>query len=399
MMIDQRTVNDRSIIEIVDEMIKKAICTRASDIHIEPTDQYLRIRFRVDGALREVSSFPLKLHLPFISRLKIMGELDIAEKRLPQDGRIIYKEDDRAIDLRISTMPTILGEKIVLRILDKSLRFVDIQKMGFSEGNLRKYVSLYKKPYGMILNTGPTGSGKTTTLYGTLSELNDPSKNIVTIENPVEYRLDGINQIQINSKIDLSFSKTLRSVLRQDPNIIMIGEIRDRETARIAIHAAQTGHLVFSTLHTNHAIGAITRLVDIGIEPFLVSSSILGIVAQRLVRLICPKCKINYKLDESVEDRETLELYRKNPNTVLYKGRGCCDCNFTGYYGQTAIHEVLPMTKKIRNGINSQVSAEQLKEFAVEEGFVSMQQDGMQKVLTGQTTIQEILRLAYEDSL
>ncbi|WP_110953018.1 GspE/PulE family protein [Anaerosinus massiliensis] len=399
MMIDQRIVNDRSIIEIVDEMIKKAICTRASDIHIEPTDQYLRIRFRVDGALREVSSFPLKLHLPFISRLKIMGELDIAEKRLPQDGRIIYKEDDRAIDLRISTMPTILGEKIVLRILDKSLRFVDIQKMGFSEGNLRKYVSLYKKPYGMILNTGPTGSGKTTTLYGTLSELNDPSKNIVTIENPVEYRLDGINQIQINSKIDLSFSKTLRSVLRQDPNIIMIGEIRDRETARIAIHAAQTGHLVFSTLHTNHAIGAITRLVDIGIEPFLVSSSILGIVAQRLVRLICPKCKISYKLDESVEDRETLEPYIKNPNTVLYKGRGCCDCNFTGYYGQTAIHEVLPMTKKIRNGINRQVSAEQLKEFAVEEGFVSMQQDGMQKVLTGQTTIQEILRLAYEDSL
>lgn len=395
-MNEQRNLNDSSVVNIVDTVISQAIKARASDIHIEPTDQSLRMRIRVDGELMEFFSFEMKLHPPIISRLKIMSDLDIAEKRLPQDGRIKYEEDNREIDLRISTMPTILGEKMVIRILDKKLMTIDIQNLGFSKETFEKYVTLYRKPYGMVLITGPTGSGKSTTLYATLAELNRVNKNIITIEDPVEYRIDGINQIQINTKIGLSFSKTLRSILRQDPNIIMVGEIRDSETASIAVRAAQTGHLVFSTLHTNNAIGAITRLVDIGVEPFLVSSSVLGIVAQRLVRLICKECKETYIPDNDSEDRKILGQYA-TPETILYKGRGCSNCNYTGYYGQTAIHEVLPITKELRESINRSSSIEQLKKIALQEGMVCMQQDGIQKVLQGDTTIQEIMRLSYEE--
>lgn len=395
-MNERKSLNDTSVVNIVDTVISQALKARASDIHIEPTDHYLRIRFRVDGELMEFFSCDMKLHPSIVSRLKIMSDLDIAEKRLPQDGRVKYEGDNREIDFRISTMPTILGEKIVIRVLDKKLMAIDIQKLGFSEEFFEKYVALYKKPYGMVLVTGPTGSGKSTTLYATLAELNKINKNIITIEDPVEYRIDGINQIQINTKIGLSFSKTLRSILRQDPNVIMLGEVRDSETASIAVRAAQTGHLVFSTLHTNNAIGAITRLVDIGIEPFLVSSSVLGIVAQRLVRLICTECKEAYKPDKESEDVKILGQYAI-PDTILYRGRGCSKCNYTGYYGQTAIHEILPITKELRDNINRRSSIEQLKKIALQEGMVSMQQDGIQKVLQGCTTIQEIMRLSYEE--
>lgn len=395
-MADLQTADEAPVISIVNTVISQAIRERASDIHIEPTDAALRVRYRIDGALREFFSFPIRTHALLISRIKIMSALDISEKRLPQDGRINYTEDGRDIDLRVSTLPTVLGEKIVMRILDKESIIIDVRRLGFSEHNLTRYTKLYRQSYGMLLVTGPTGSGKTTTLYSTLTEINTVDKNIITVEDPVEYRLDGINQVQINHKAGLTFAAGLRSILRQDPNIIMLGEIRDGETANIAIRAALTGHLVLSTLHTNDAAGAISRLVDMGVEPFLVASSVLGILAQRLVRMICPECKESYQPEEASPEAEFLgPLWHSG--MVLQRGRGCPYCGQTGYRGRMAIHEIIPVTSEIRELVARRVSADVIKTAALAEGLTTMRQDGLEKVLEGKTTVQEVIRVAYAE--
>jgi len=386
--------DDAPIVSIVNSIISQAIKERASDIHIEPQEKSLRVRFRVDGVLREVVTFPRHAHAAIISRIKIMSEMDIAEKRLPQDGRIKVQEFGREIDLRVSTLPTITGEKIVLRILDKNSIICDITGLGFASHNLTRYRKLYSQSYGMILVTGPTGSGKTTTLYSTLTEISTPSKNVITIEEPVEYRLDGVNQVQINHKAGLNFANGLRSILRQDPNVVMVGEIRDAETADIAIRAALTGHLVFSTLHTNDAPGAITRLIDMGIEPFLVASSVLGIVAQRLVRVICPECKQKYVPEVGSLERQFLGS-NSGREIVLYRGAGCSCCSHTGYLGRMAIQEVMSVSSAVREAINRQVSNDILATLAAQEGMISMRDDGIAKAYNGLTTVSEVMRVAY----
>lgn len=389
-----QTADDAPVISIVNSLIAQAVKERASDIHIEPQEKNLRVRFRIDGVLREVVNFPKHTHAAIISRIKIMSEMDIAEKRLPQDGRIKVHEIGRDIDLRVSTLPTILGEKVVIRILDKKSIILNIKGLGFSNDNLNRYQKLYRQSYGMILVTGPTGSGKTTTLYSTLTELNSDTQNIITVEEPVEYRLDGINQVQVNPKAGLSFANGLRSILRQDPNIVMVGEIRDTETANIAIRAALTGHLVLSTLHTNDAAGAITRLIDMDIEPFLVASSVLGVVAQRLVRVICPDCKQKYVPPVDSPERIFLEA-SPTDNIELYRGVGCPRCSHTGYKGRMSIHEIMPVSSLLRELINRRVSSDELCRRAIDEGMKTMREDGINKVKLGLTTIEEVMRVAY----
>lgn len=393
-IVDLQAAGDASIIQIVDGVIGDAARNRASDVHVEPSEVFFRIRYRIDGMLREAKTYSMELHALFVSRVKIMGALDIAEKRLPQDGRIRYKDNGREIDLRISTLPTIYGEKVVIRLLDKDALRVQLQALGFSERNLTVYQALYRRPYGMLLTVGPTGSGKTTTLYSTLTELNETNRNIVTIEDPVEYRLDGINQVQVNSRSGLTFTLGLRSILRQDPDVMMIGEIRDAETVDIAVRAALTGRLVLSTLHTNDAAGAISRLIDMGAAPFLVASSLLGVLAQRLVRAICPRCREAYVPAESSDEREFLgDCYE--PGMVLYRGKGCSNCGGTGYYGRLAIHEALPLTAKLRELTRLRSSTDALREAAIQEGMTSMFRDGMKKAADGRTTVQEVMRVAY----
>lgn len=389
-----QTADDAPIIGIVNSLFSQAVRERASDIHIEPQEKVLRVRFRIDGVLREVASFTRDIQAAVISRIKIMSDMDIAEKRLPQDGRINIIEQGREIDIRVSTLPTILGEKVVMRILDKKAVILDINRLGFASNNLERYRRLYAQSYGMILVTGPTGSGKTTTLYSTLSEVHNDGKNTITVEDPVEYRLNGINQVQVNPKAGLTFASGLRSILRQDPNIVMVGEIRDNETADIAIRAALTGHLVLSTLHTNDAPGAMTRLIDMGVEPFLVASSVLGVIAQRLVRVICPDCKKPYIPAPDATERLFLGLSPEQDIT-LYQGTGCVNCSFTGYRGRMGIHEVMPVSARIRDLINRRVSADEIAHTAVNEGMLSMREDGIQKALEGLTTIQEVMRVAY----
>lgn len=389
-----QAAEDAPVISIVNSLLSQAVKERASDIHIEPRDKDVRVRFRVDGVLREVAVFPRYTHAAIISRIKIISEMDIAEKRLPQDGRLNVQEAGRAIDIRVSTLPTILGEKVVMRILDKKAVILDIKGLGFSAGNLARYQQLYAQAYGMILVTGPTGSGKTTTLYSTLTAINSPGKNIITVEDPVEYRLDGVNQVQVNHKAGLTFASGLRSILRQDPNIVMVGEVRDMETADIAIRAALTGHLVLSTLHTNDAPGAVTRLIDMGIEPFLAASSVLGVVAQRLVRVICRECKQKYTPAAESPERLFLGLDAAEEIT-LYRGSGCPQCNHTGYRGRMAIHEVMTVSSRVREAINKCASSDEIAHIAVEEGMVPMRQDGIQKAFNGLTTIEEVMRVAY----
>ena len=344
--------------------------------------------------LREGVTIPKASYPSILSRIKIISDLDISEKRLPQDGRVKVTEQGREIDLRVSTMPTIMGEKVVIRILDKHAGVFDVGKIGFSQENFLAYSRLYKQSYGMILVTGPTGSGKTTTLYSTLMELNSPTRNVITVEDPVEYRLPGINQIQVNPKAEMTFSRGLRSILRQDPNIIMVGEIRDIETAETAVRAALTGHLVFSTLHTNNAPGAINRLIDMQVEPFLVASSVLGVVSQRLVRLICPECKHSYE-----PERESLERNFLNASPTqelkLYRGSGCSYCNQTGYMGRMSIHEVMTVNSHIRELINNRASNDVLAAAARAEGMITIRQDGIAKALRGLTTVEEVMRVAY----
>ncbi|MEW6457495.1 MAG: ATPase, T2SS/T4P/T4SS family [Bacillota bacterium] len=388
--------DEAPVVRVVNSMIMQAIRDGASDVHVEHLEEQVRIRCRVDGLLRDLTVLPPKFRYPLVSRLKIMARLDIAEKRVPQDGRFQVRYRGREIDFRVSTMPTVFGEKVVIRILDKTRMINQVDKLGFSAANRQRLTGILRHPYGMVLITGPTGSGKTTTLYAILSELNSPALNVITIEDPVEYILPGVNQIPINPRAGLTFSRGLRSILRQDPDIIMVGEIRDAETAEIAVRAATTGHLVFSTLHTNTAVGALSRLVDIGIEPFLVASSVLGVVAQRLVRVICPRCRESYHPAPG-----GLEWYfagqGPDETVTLHRGMGCTHCGRTGYRGRTTIGEVLPLSAVLRQMVCARAGEGELESQAVQEGFILMKDDGLEKVRRGITTVSEIMRVAYVD--
>lgn len=386
--------SDAPIINIANSLLQQAAKDGASDIHIEPQERDLRIRFRVDGILRDVLTLPKRFHAALISRFKLMSEMDISERRLPQDGRVKFRFAGRDIDIRVSTLPTIYGEKVVGRLLDQGSAPIGTSKLGFSAPNIAKFNEMSKKSYGIILVTGPTGSGKSTTLYSALSEYNNVAKNIITVEDPVEYRLPGINQVNINPKAGLDFAQTLRAILRQDPNIIMVGEIRDLETAEIAIRAALTGHLVFSTLHTNDAASTVTRLVDMGIEAYLVASSLLGVTSQRLVRKICVPCKESYMLEPNTPEHIFMNL-PATESIQLFRGRGCPVCNHSGYQGRTGIHEVLILTTRIRELIMQGASADVIAQAAKAEGMITMQQDGIAKAINGTTTISEVMRVAY----
>lgn len=382
------------VVALVNLIILRAVKEKASDIHIETiSDETLKVRYRIDGILHDVMSLPRQLHLAVISRVKIMSDLDIAERRLPQDGRIQVNVSGRKINIRVSVLPTVNGEGVVLRILDPVSILLELNSLGFSKDMLPKFESLIKKSNGIILVTGPTGSGKSTTLYTTLNILNSTEKKIMTIEDPVEYKLKGINQVQAKPKIGLTFAAGLRSFLRQDPDIMLVGEIRDKETAEIAVQAALTGHLVLSTLHTNDAPSSVIRLIDMGVEPFLISSSVIGVLAQRLVRKICPKCK---KETASTPDTtKILEEYEIDVSKItLYKGKGCSHCKDTGYKGRIAIFELMIITDNIRDLITRNVTTGKLREAAIKEGMCLLKEDGLKKVHEGITTIDEILRVA-----
>jgi len=382
------------IIALVNLAILRAVKEKASDIHIEPFgEDTLKVRYRIDGILHDVMSLPRNLQLAVISRIKIMSDLDIAEKRLPQDGRIQVNVGGRNINIRVSILPAVTGESAVLRILDPSSILLELDSLGFSPDILPNFLSLIKKPNGIILVTGPTGSGKSTTLYTTLNLLNSSEKKIMTIEDPVEYRLKGISQVQAKPKIGLTFAAGLRSFLRQDPDIMLVGEIRDKETAEIAVQAALTGHIVLSTLHTNDAPSSVIRLIDMGIEPFLISSSVVGIIAQRLVRRICPKCKKEIKMTSDI--KKILDEFEINSNEItLYKGEGCPYCKDTGYKGRIAIFELMVITENIRDLISKNVTTGKLREAAISEGMCQLREDGIKKVCEGLTTIDEVLRVA-----
>lgn len=386
---ENQDVNGAPIVRFVNSLIENAILSSASDIHIEPEENDVRIRYRIDGILYENMRIGINTLSAVSSRVKIMANLNIAEKRLPQDGRVSYSLEDKNVDVRVSIVPTIHGEKLVMRILDKTNFIMSKDKLGLNQEDLVHYDNLIRKPYGIILVTGPTGSGKTTTLYTALSELNNSQKNIITLEDPVEYHLKGVNQIQLNTKIGLTFASGLRAVLRQDPDIIMLGEIRDEETAEIAVQSALTGHLVLSTLHTNDAASSITRLKDMGIDPFLISSSLLGVIAQRLVRRICPHCKYKYKPD----DRELRIIGVKDSNTFLYKGKGCDLCNHSGYKGRIGLFEIMEITREHRDLIDAKEGAEKIRDLSIQNGMVSLNESCKELVRKGITTVEEMVRV------
>jgi general secretion pathway protein E len=385
------------IIRLVNSVLFQAVKDRASDIHIEPFERDLTIRFRIDGILYDIISPPKRFQPVIISRVKIMAGLNIAEKRLPQDGRIRIKLAGKEVDIRVSTVPTAYGERVVMRLLDRSATILKLEELGLNAHKLELVDTLIHQSHGIILVTGPTGSGKTTTLYAGLSRINSTDKNIITIEDPIEYQLHGVGQIQVNPKIELTFASGLRSILRQDPDVIMVGEIRDPETAKIAIQAALTGHLVFSTLHTNDSCGAITRLIDMGIEPFLVASSLIAVMAQRLLRRVCPSCRQPYRpsveemrqLGVSADDLEGRQVYRPGP--------GCPECKQTGYRGRLGIHELLIVDDEVRNLTMKAADSASIRRVAAAKGMNSLREDGAEKVLNGQTTIEEVLRVTQED--
>lgn len=379
------------IIQLVNLLVLRAIEMGASDIHLEPFENEFRVRYRKDGILHEVESPSKGLQAATLSRLKIMSRLDIAERRLPQDGRFRLKVKGRDIDFRVSTVPTLLGESMVIRILDREKVILDLTRLGFPPRELKQFDTLIHKPNGMILVTGPTGSGKTTTLYAALERINSPEKKIITIEDPVEYRLRGVVQMQVKPGIGLTFARGLRHIVRQDPDVVLVGEIRDRETAEIAVHAALTGHLVFSTLHTNDAAGAITRLLEMGIEDYLLASAVVGILAQRLVRLICPDCRVPL----SAEEKEALGMPGDLPGE-LYKGEGCPACAFTGFQGRTGIYELLLVEEALRQLILRRADAVALRQAAQQAGMQTLAEDGWAKVAAGLTTSQEVLRVTQE---
>jgi len=382
--------DDAPVIRMVNSILQQAVQVMASDIHIEPLEHNVRVRFRIDGELVEVFTLPKKSFAAIVSRIKIMGNLDISEKRIPQDGRTRMIIEGREIDFRISSLPSIHGEKMVLRILDRTHALMSLQDLGFSTVNLEKIAALIRRPHGMIVVTGPTGSGKTTTLYSILTEINVAESNIVTLEDPVEYSLVGINQVQINNKAGLTFPAGLRSILRQDPDIIMVGEMRDTETAELGVRAALTGHLFFSTLHTNSASGTIARMVNMGVENYLLSSSLIGVVSQRLIRRLCPYCKQDYQLDETVARRLGMQEY---VGQVFYRPQGCNRCRQAGYSGRMALHEVLVLGPQMRIAINNHVNSEdELEAIARQEGMITMREDGIGKALAGSSSLEEVMK-------
>ncbi|MDV7104147.1 type II secretion system ATPase GspE [Vibrio sp. TH_r3] len=386
------TEDDAPIIKLINAMLGEAIKEGASDIHIETFEQSLSIRFRVDGVLRDVLSPSRKLSPLLVSRVKVMAKLDIAEKRIPQDGRISLKIGGRAVDVRVSTMPSSHGERVVMRLLDKNATRLDLHSLGMTAENHASFKKLITRPHGIILVTGPTGSGKSTTLYAGMQELNSSETNILTVEDPIEFDIDGIGQTQVNPKVDMTFARGLRAILRQDPDVVMVGEVRDLETAQIAVQASLTGHLVLSTLHTNTAIGAITRLRDMGIEPFLISSSLLGVLAQRLVRTLCPNCKVAYQANQ--EQKKLFNLDAEQPVT-LYKAKGCEACNYKGYRGRTGIHELLLVDDNVQELIHSE-AGEQVIEKQIRSYTPSIREDGLKKVRQGITTLEEVMRVTKE---
>ena len=393
----EKATEEAPVVKLVNVLLADAIKKRASDIHIEPYEKILRVRFRVDGVLQEIMQPPFKLKNAITSRIKVMASLDIAERRMPQDGRIKVKlAQGREIDLRVSTLPTLFGEKVVLRILDKNGVQLDLEKLGFMGQALDHFKDAIAKPYGMILVTGPTGSGKTTTLYSALAQLNDAGTNISTAEDPVEYNLPGINQLQTHEDIGLNFAAALRSFLRQDPDVIMVGEIRDFETAEISVKAALTGHLVFSTVHTNDAPSTVNRMLNMGIEPFLIASSVNLIMAQRLARSVCPKCREPHEIPAQASIDLGMPAEEASP-IASWKGAGCPHCGDTGYRGRTALYEVMPVTDELRELILAGGTATELKQQAIADGMVTLRQSGIAKIRAGETTLEEVMRVTMAD--
>ncbi len=385
------TEDDAPIIRLINALLTEALREGASDIHIEPFETRSVVRFRIDGRLRDVIEPKRALHAAVVSRIKVMASLDISEKRLPQDGRITLRIAGRPVDVRVSTLPTGHGERAVLRLLDKSTGRLNLAKLGMNPSALAEIGELISQPHGIVLVTGPTGSGKTTTLYAALAQMDAARSNIMTVEDPIEYDLDGVGQTQVNSRIEMSFARALRAILRQDPDVIMIGEIRDLETAQIAVQASLTGHLVLATLHTNDAVSSITRLVDMGIEPFLLASSLIGVLAQRLARNLCPECRQPYEPDHT--EMEVLGLNQPQP---IYKAVGCPACNYTGYKGRAGVYELLSIDDTLRRLIHDSASEHKMREYASSRGMISLRQDGVRRVLAGGTTLEEVLRVTRE---
>ncbi len=389
--------SEAPVIRLVSLVITNALEMRASDIHIEPFENRLIVRYRVDGVLHEIESPPRRLSSAVISRVKIMANLDIAERRLPQDGRIRLRVQGKEIDLRVSTVPTMHGESVVMRILDKGGVALDFDKLGFEADTLKAFLDVLFEPHGILLVTGPTGSGKTTTLYTALDRLNKPDVKILTVEDPVEYQMPGINQIQVKPQIDLTFASALRSIVRQDPDVIMIGEIRDLETAQIAVQSALTGHMVLSTVHTNDAASTVNRLLDMGVEDYLLTSTVVGILAQRLVRTLCQHCKEPYTALPELVDELGLAKFAKAGKVTLYHAKGCKECGTTGFLGRISIMEMLPMSDPLRSLIMRHATSTELRAAAIKEGMLTMYEDGIRKSLAGVTTIEEVLRVTREN--
>jgi general secretion pathway protein E len=388
--------SEAPIIKMVNLFLQKAIEVKASDIHIEPFERSLKVRLRVDGVLQDIEAPPVSSTAAVLSRIKIMAKLNIAERRLPQDGRIKLQMLGKELDLRVSTIPTMYGESVVIRLLDKENTVLDFTALGLTGKNAQHFIDVLAQPHGIILITGPTGSGKSTTLYTALSQLNTTARKIITVEDPVEYQLEGINQIQAKPQIGLTFATALRSIVRQDPDVIMIGEMRDLETAKIAVQSALTGHLVLSTLHTNDAAGGITRLLDMGLEEYLLSSTVNGILAQRLVRQLCSSCKKSYLAPDSVVEEMKLKKYTDSDEIYLYKAVGCSECGDIGYKGRQAIVEFLPMSDSIRKLIMTHAESGVIQKQAIEEGMLTLYEDGIQKALAGITALEEVLRVTTE---
>ena len=393
---EELTLDDKPAVQLVNKIINNAIKSGASDVHIEALEKNLRVRFRIDGVLQEVMQNPIKIFPSVVSRVKVLGGMDIAEKRVPQDGRATVRYEDKTLDVRIATMPTVYGEKIVMRLLERNKGNVSIKDINLSKRQFPRFDKAIHMPYGFVLVTGPTGSGKSTTLYATLAEISTLEKNVITLEDPVERRMAGINQVQMNNRAGMTFAAALRSVLRSDPDIVMVGEIRDGETAKIAVEAALTGHMVLSTLHTNDAAGAVTRLEEMGVEPFLTASSLVGVLAQRLVRKLCPKCKEEYTLTRE----EMLKILpdfpvEEYPQEVykVYKPKGCLTCNNTGYKGREAVFEFLTVTEEMKKLILDRANGAQIKKLAIEQGMFTLKNEGIYKVMEGKTSIEELLRV------
>lgn len=389
----RRQSGQAPVVKTVNLVLQEAVKQHASDIHLEPRAKGLEIRYRIDGALQHIRNLPKQIQAAVTSRVKIMAEMDIAEKRRPQDGRIKMRVLNKNVDLRISTLPVQYGERVVIRVLDKGGQQFSLDRIGFSDEQYRCFEGLIRRPHGIILVTGPTGSGKTTTLYSALTHIKSVESNIMTCEDPIEYELDGINQSAVNVRAGLTFAVQLRSILRQDPDVILVGEIRDSETAEIAFQAAMTGHLVFSTLHCNDAPSAITRLVDMGVEPFLIGSSVIGVAAQRLVRMLCPRCKAAYS--PSVEELAALGLHDREGEVEFFRGVGCSACNSRGYIGRTPVFELMPVNEDIRRLAIHNPTADQVRDLAIENGMKTMRQQAIEKILTGVTTVEEVRRKVF----